>query len=325
MKKFFIALGILCLIGGVVLVAIGAVNGGAKEISNTFTDIASGNFSQEDRKHETIVADDNQIEMVANNTNSALWLHFGNVGENNIVINTPSDQDCFSVEFENGKLNILQTAKVEYNGSGWFWLGNSSWYSWGKKENRYIEITLDNSFAGIITADLKVEMAFILIEGGNFDSLNLTATTGGASAKNVVAESMTVDTTSGVVLVEDTKTDTLDINLKTGSLMVESLDCTTLKVENQSGTVSVHNSTVNYVDVSVTSGTVSINKISSLQEIKAKVTSGVLNLKIVGTKSEYTIEKTVGSGTCNVSNQTGTTDKKIDINCGSGSVRVTFS
>lgn len=116
-----------------------------------------------------------------------------------------------------------------------------------------------------------------------------------------------------------------------------------LDIELNAGTCKIADGTYGKVEIDVDAGTldllgaecerlecdVSAGKLTAVNivcpYIDCEVSAGHIKLEIEGFKSEYTIKTDVSAGSCNVSNQTGTTDKKLFAECSAGSIEVKFA
>ena len=96
-----------------------------------------------------------------------------------------------------------------------------------------------------------------------------------------------------------------------------------INIDVSAGTLSATGVTCDKIVCDVSAGTLNIKELTC-PDIKADVSAGTLNLGIAGAKEDYTIRASVSVGSCNVTNQTGATGKKLDVDCSAGKISVNF-
>lgn len=133
-----------------------------------------------------------------------------------------------------------------------------------------------------------------------------------------------VDLGAGTVNIASGVYGNLKIDVSAGKLDGNAITCSSLNCDVSAGTVNLTDVTCSSLNCDVSAGKMEITSLSC-PDIKADVSAGKLSLGIVGVKSEYTIKASVSAGSCNVSNQTGTTDKKLYVDCSAGSITVKFT
>ena len=113
------------------------------------------------------------------------------------------------------------------------------------------------------------------------------------------------------------------INLGAGTVNLADGVYGNIKTDVGAGKLYAQKITCNTLVSDVSAGSLEISALSC-PDIKADVSAGSLKLGVVGAKVEYTIRASVSVGSCNVSDQTGTTDKKLDVDCSAGKITVDF-
>ena len=114
------------------------------------------------------------------------------------------------------------------------------------------------------------------------------------------------------------------IDVGAGTIEAKNLECRTLDCDISAGAANLKGVTCSALICDVSAGRLDVSSLTC-PDIKADVSAGRISLGINGTKSEYGIRASVSAGSCNVSNQTGTTSKMLVVDCSAGSVNVSFS
>lgn len=115
------------------------------------------------------------------------------------------------------------------------------------------------------------------------------------------------------------------LTINAGTLNATGVECETFNATVNAGSMHI-NDLISYVSFNgeVKAGSLTAKNVTCPQ-ITANVSAGSLNLKINGTKSEYSVDVTVAAGSSNISNQTGSTDKKITADVSAGSLNISFT
>lgn len=140
--------------------------------------------------------------------------------------------------------------------------------------------------------------------------------------KNKVFE-MKIDLGAGTVNLTGGVYANLDIDVSAGRLDAAGVTCERLDCDVSAGTVKLDGVNCSVLNCDVSAGKLEINSLIC-PDIDADVSAGRLEISVDGTKSEYTIISSVSAGSCNVSDQTGTTGKKLKVDCSAGSIDVSF-
>lgn len=134
---------------------------------------------------------------------------------------------------------------------------------------------------------LTVNAGSLRLDEGKYSKVNLTVNAGTLNASGV-------------------ECDTFDATVNAGSMQINKLNC--------------HTSFVGDVNA----GSMSVKEVTC-PKIAADVSAGSLSMKVNGVKDEYTIDVSVSAGSCNLSNQTRSTDKIITADVSAGSLSITFT
>lgn len=126
-----------------------------------------------------------------------------------------------------------------------------------------------------------------------------------------------------VVKLPKDKVFDIKIDLGAGTVKLADGAYGNIQVDLGAGKLSAQKITSNTLIGDVSAGSLEIGELTC-PDIKADVSAGSLKLGIVGAKAEYTIRASVSVGSCNVSDQTGTTDKKLVVDCSAGKISVDF-
>ena len=133
-----------------------------------------------------------------------------------------------------------------------------------------------------------------------------------------------VDLGAGTVSLASGVYGNLNIDVSAGTLKADGITCKNMICDLSAGTVKSNGISCDNLKCDVSAGTLNLSTLTC-PDIKAEVSAGTVSLGVKGVKSEYTIRASVSVGKCNVTNQTGTTDKKIDVSCSAGTLNVNFS
>lgn len=129
---------------------------------------------------------------------------------------------------------------------------------------------------------------------------------------------------AGTVNLADGKFGKVELDMSAGTIKCEDMDCSSLKLHISAGTVSLGAVDCGSLDMHMSAGTAKIESLNC-GNTKLKVSAGTAKLGYTGSREEYRISTSVSAGSCNVSSQSGTTDKAIDINLSAGTVKVEFA
>ena len=141
--------------------------------------------------------------------------------------------------------------------------------------------------------------------------------------QNVIFD-LDFEVNAGTVNVASGSYGKVDIEVNAGTLTVNSSDCSVFKCDVSAGLLSVNDVSCDSFDCEVSAGKLDVSALKC-PDIKADVSAGTIILGIDGVKAEYTISASKSAGSCNVSNQTGNTEKSLRVEVSAGSINVNFS
>ena len=141
--------------------------------------------------------------------------------------------------------------------------------------------------------------------------------------KNKVVD-LVIDLGAGTVKLADGVFGNITIEVGAGKLEASNLECKTLSCDISAGSADIKAVTCSALICDISAGKLGIASLTC-PEIKADVSAGKLDIAVNGVKSEYSIRASVSAGSCNLTNQTGTTDKTLVVDCSAGTVTVSFN
>ena len=202
-------------------------------------------------------------------------------------------------------------------------------FNFGRRSaDKFILVKVPTALQGAPDYEIKAATGDIGLTGKSgentlsFNDLTIENVTGDVTVKGVTANGVSLKVTTGDVELENVSAKTLNANVVTGDLKIsggnftDSLTAVLTTGKLKAETVSKK------VDFKATTGDMDLTL--TADEIKIKLTTGDVNGTIKGVKSEYTIEKHVTTGKCNLADQTGTTDKKLTVNATTGDITIGF-
>lgn len=145
-----------------------------------------------------------------------------------------------------------------------------------------------------------------------------------------------------VKIPKDTKID-LDVHLNAGSAEISGADYENIKLYLNAGGLEIGDSSCKNFTCEINAGGVETGNLvcekfyvklnaggfesDSLNcpDIEAKMNAGSVSMEIIGIQSEYNIYVDKNAGSCNVSNSSGTTDKKLNVKINAGSFDARFT
>lgn len=116
----------------------------------------------------------------------------------------------------------------------------------------------------------------------------------------------------------------VNIDVDAGTLKTENIECAQFNCDMDAGTVKLTSLISDKFVCDVDAGTMILNSLTC-PDVKADLSAGKLVIDMNAVKSEYTIFAKVSAGECNVSDQTGSTDKVLDVRCSAGTLKVNFN
>lgn len=222
------------------------------------------------------------------------------------------------VEETDGKISIIESYKTHINLFAWNF----------KSPTLVVYLPQERVYA----LDLQTTTGAIRLSNGNLNvsKITLKATTGMISTKDCTVSSTSeahFETTTGIISVGELSAQTVVLKTTTGLLTAHktitaknsvSLKTTTGSIE-MLGTI-----TADTVQANATTGDLKITADVYANAITLATTTGDLNARIGGKKTDYSILVSHSTGDSNVSEQTGGT-KTLNVSCTTGDIYVTFS
>lgn len=193
------------------------------------------------------------------------------------------------------------------------------------QEVNSVQLSLPQDFGGEL--ELLTDTGSIRIDGlSSISEAELTTYTGSVKIKGFGADKVDVNVGTGSVNAEDAViSGDLSIESTTGSISVSECEILgKLSCKATTGSVRLSELTAESIIAKATTGSISLKEIKS-DAISAEATTGSVTGSIVGTESEYTISTDVGTGSCNLNDRTGSTDKTLTVSTGTGSISIRFS
>lgn len=116
----------------------------------------------------------------------------------------------------------------------------------------------------------------------------------------------------------------VSIEVGAGTLTATDIVCNAFSADIAAGMLTATDIVCNTFDADVSAGKLVADSLTS-PDIDISVSAGYAEATINGAKSEYTIKASASAGSCNVSDQTGTTNKRLNADCSAGSIVIKFT
>lgn len=188
-------------------------------------------------------------------------------------------------------------------------------------EDTHLVITLPNSTKGDF--DIKTSSGAIMITDIKCEKMALEASSGAIKITDSETKDAALSASSGSIKVENLEANDVTVTTTSGSIHFDNLKAKDVNVNVTSGGISFNNIDVSSLGLGATSGSVMCNDISIKDSIVAKTTSGSISLSLNGKENDYSIDTSITSGSCNVSDRTGGS-KSIKASATSGSIIIKF-
>ncbi len=170
---------------------------------------------------------------------------------------------------------------------------------------------------------VKVNTGSVDITGQINNSLDVQTNTGTIKLHDASVDNVKLTTKTGSIKVDTFATATkMDLSTKTGSIHLNG-SAETIIAQTNTGSIKVDAPTVSDLQLTTNTGSIDFN-VDNTAKIYAKSNSGSIRGTIKGEKSLYTIKITQNSGSCNIHNQDGTSDRQLTVNANTGSINVKF-
>ncbi|MDE5943676.1 MAG: DUF4097 family beta strand repeat-containing protein [Clostridia bacterium] len=132
-----------------------------------------------------------------------------------------------------------------------------------------------------------------------------------------------VETAAGSVTLANGNYNNIKVDLAAGSFYANTVTCESINCKINAGSFYADSMTCNDIRCDINAGEINIDELTC-NSLTASVDMGSLEIGMTGLKSEYTISAVCNMGSSNLSTQTGSSDKKIDVSVSMGSLEVTF-
>ncbi|MBO4573422.1 MAG: DUF4097 family beta strand repeat protein [Clostridia bacterium] len=247
----------------------------------------------------------------------------------------PTDGDDITVEyvkkgFEKGSVTVdndggAVTITAETVKPGFLGIK----FNFGRRSaDKFILVKVPASLQGAPDYEIKVTTGDLKLSGKagentlSFNGLTIENVTGDVTLNDVTAAELIMKITTGDLTLENVSANALTAKAVTGDVIIKGGDfADSMTVSVTTGKLKA-DAVSKKVDLKATTGDMQFTL--AADEIKLKLTTGDVNGTIKGVKSEYTIEKHVTTGKCNLADQTGTTNKILTVNATTGDITIEF-
>lgn len=113
------------------------------------------------------------------------------------------------------------------------------------------------------------------------------------------------------------------VDIDAGSFKSGSVVCNVLKCDIDAGSVKITSAVCNTFNCKIDAGSANIEKLKC-NDALINIDAGSVKAGFTGEKEEYSISAKVDAGSCNVTSQSGNTDKKINIDVDAGKIELSF-
>lgn len=173
-------------------------------------------------------------------------------------------------------------------------------------------------------------------------SYTLKTKAGKIELNGISGEDFKANTGAGAVTLNNANFAEADLYSSAGKILVSDSTFRELKVKTDAGSCDVINSQTEILNSAVSTGKVKIDEVSAtelitkntagateLKKIRAKYINinsdvGAVTGEIIGDKSEYTVKASMGLGSCNLSDCTGSTGKTLTVQSTLGRINLKF-
>lgn len=269
----------------------------------------------------------------AENPVNTIKIDFENAG---IEVRVQDNIDTLAIEYpqaQNKKGENISEIKVEETSGAISITETYKWqtqlFSWNVSSPT---VVLYLPKARVYALDLQTTTGVIRLGSGNLNvsKITLKATTGLISTKDCAIFSTgkaRFETTTGIVSVGELSAQTVVLQTTTGLLTTHKAITAqaSVSLKTTTGSIETLNTiTADTVKASATTGNLKISVEIYANAITLATTTGDLNARIGGKKTDYSILVANSTGDSNVSKQTGGT-KTLNVSCTTGDIYVTFS
>ncbi|MDE7348077.1 MAG: DUF4097 domain-containing protein [Clostridia bacterium] len=196
-----------------------------------------------------------------------------------------------TISESNGTLSFSTTTKRKWNVFNWF--------------SKIPEAKIWIPQGDIMNIHLDMNAGTTKFADGEYGDFIIGMNAGTLQIGDVACKKLAVELSAGTLSMKNmVSAEDVRLDLSAGTLNIQSLVCPSLIGNVNAGTANISRLNTSSVDVDVSAGTV--------------------RLGMVGAKSDYNVAVKKSAGSCNVSNQSGATDKRIKANISAGTLSVSF-
>lgn len=162
------------------------------------------------------------------------------------------------------------------------------------------------------------------VDSGKFGNVSFVLNAGTLNFENIESARFFVRLNAGTVKLQNLVATKTHFEVNAGDFKVAKIVCDELNLKLNAGKFTANDVTCSSNLIEVNAGDCKIEKIS-LDNINLFVNAGNFDMTVQGAKSDFNIGVEKRAGSCNISNQTGTSPNKIiKVDVSAGSVNVQF-
>lgn len=197
-------------------------------------------------------------------------------------------------------------------------------FNFGRWLKKSPNMTIYIPNGNVVDLQCNVNAGVANVESGKFGNVSVVLNAGTLNFENIESNRFYVKLNAGNVKLQNLSAVKTNVIVNAGDFKIAQMDCVELNFELNAGNFHVKDMTCDLNTIEINAGTFTIEKIKT-DQVDAKLNAGNLNMTVQGIKSEFNIEVEKNSGSCNLSNQSGTNlNKKIKVKINSGNVTVQF-
>ena len=141
---------------------------------------------------------------------------------------------------------------------------------------------------------------------------------------SVAVYDLNLDMNAGTVYLGSGNFGDVSLDIDAGTVKIMTANCESLRMEMNAGTFRAEEIICPVIDVDMSAGTMTAAKVTA-DRTKVNLDAGTLKLGFTGDRAEYGISSKISAGSCNVSSQTGSTTKTIDVDLSAGTAKFEFN
>lgn len=306
MKKFFVIISIVAIIGGGVMFV-----GGMTALGWDFSELDTERY---EKKQYSVEGEVNEVRF--------------DVSDSKVIV---KKGDAFSLEYytsEKKVVTVTEDAGVLTVSSPWRWEWSAKqfWpYNWGLADKGYI-LTIPTSG---IKLDVKNNNGSIRVTGLSLSDCTLDTDNSSITVENIQAKSLTAKSANGSINTNKVFVhNNIDLTTSNSSVNVK-------KTEGKEVRLTTSNGSINMTDLRATDLIKAKTANSSIRftnspfitcpVIELETYNGSIKGTVNGVKSEYNITSSTSNGSTNIGNSEGTTDNKLTARSSNGSINISFT